>query len=102
MGQRPRTSTADWRHIFASEHQRRGIRSAQDNKALGRRCIEVGWNRGDLGVVREPVAPGCHRHLPGMPFPVETGAALEEPAGMYRMPRAARWRLVQRRKASRL
>ena len=58
--------------------------SADDNKALVRRYIEVGWSRGDLGVVRESVAPDYRRHQPGMPFPVETGAALEELVGMYR------------------
>jgi ketosteroid isomerase-like protein len=58
--------------------------SAKDNKALVRRYIEVRWSRGDLGVVRECVAPGYHRYWPGMPFPVETGAAPEELVGMYR------------------
>ena len=58
--------------------------SADDNKALVRRYIEVGWSRGDLGVVWESVAPDYRRHQPGMPFPVETGAALEELVGMYR------------------
>ena len=58
--------------------------SADENKALVRRYIEVGWSRGDLGVVRESVAPDYRRHQPGMPFPVETGAALEELVGMYR------------------
>jgi len=58
--------------------------SAEDNQALVRRYIEVGWSRGDMGVVRDSVAPGYHRHQPGMPFPVQTGAALEELVGMYR------------------
>jgi predicted ester cyclase len=57
--------------------------SAEDNKALVRRYIEVGWSRGDLGAVRESVAPGYHRHQPVMPFPVETGAASEELVGVY-------------------
>jgi predicted ester cyclase len=58
--------------------------SAEDNKALVRGYIEVGWSRGDLGAVRESVAPGYHRHQPEMAFPAETGAALEELVGMYR------------------
>jgi predicted ester cyclase len=58
--------------------------SADDNKAIVRRYIEIGWSRGDLGVVRESVTATYHRHQPGMPFPVETSAALEELVGMYR------------------
>ena len=58
--------------------------SADDNKALVRRYIEIGWSRGDLEAVRESVTANYHRHQPGMPFPVETGAALEELVGMYR------------------
>ena len=58
--------------------------SVEQNKAFVARYIEVGWSRGDLGVVRESVAPDYHRHQPGMPFPVETGAALEELVGMDR------------------
>lgn len=58
--------------------------SVDDNKALVRRYIEVGWSRGDLGVVRESVARDYRRHQPGMPFRVQTGGALEKLIGMYR------------------
>jgi len=58
--------------------------SVEDNRTLVRQYIEVGWSGGDLDVVRESVIPGYRRHQPGMPFPVESDAALEELVGMYR------------------
>jgi ketosteroid isomerase-like protein len=76
--------TVLWRPASPASIQGSRTMSVDDNKALVRRYIEVGWSRGDLGVVRESVVSGYHRHQPGMPFPVETGAALEGLVGMYR------------------
>jgi predicted ester cyclase len=58
--------------------------TVDENKAVVRRYIEVGWSKGDLGVVQNSVTSGYRRHQPGMPFPVETGAGLEDLIGMYR------------------
>src|SRR5882757_533128 len=56
----------------------------EDNKAVVRRYIELGWSRGDSGVLKECVAPDYHRYQPGLPFPVESENDLEQVIGMYR------------------
>ena len=56
----------------------------EDNKAVVRRYIELGWSRGDSGVLKECVAPDYHRYQPGLPFPIESENDLEQLIGMYR------------------
>jgi steroid delta-isomerase-like uncharacterized protein len=58
--------------------------SVQDNKAIVRRYIEIGWSKGDMAVVAESVAADYRRHQPNMAIPVESGAALQELIGSYR------------------
>jgi steroid delta-isomerase-like uncharacterized protein len=58
--------------------------SVEENKAIVRRYIEIGWRKGDMDVVTESVAPNYLRHQPNMMMPVETGKALTTLIGAYR------------------
>lgn len=58
--------------------------SVDENKAIVRRYIEVGWSKGDMAVVTDSVAPNYRRHQPNMMMPVETGEALTTLIGAYR------------------
>jgi steroid delta-isomerase-like uncharacterized protein len=58
--------------------------SVEENKAIVRRYIEIGWSKGDMGVVTDSVAPDYLRHQPNMVMPVETGEALTTLIGAYR------------------
>jgi steroid delta-isomerase-like uncharacterized protein len=58
--------------------------SVEENKAIVRRYIEIGWSKGDMAVVAESVATNYRRHQPNMAMPVETGEALCTLIGVYR------------------
>jgi steroid delta-isomerase-like uncharacterized protein len=58
--------------------------SVEENKAIVRRYIEIGWSKGDMGVVTESVAPDYRRHQPNMMITVETAEALATLIGAYR------------------
>ncbi len=58
--------------------------SVEENKAIIRRYIEVGWSTGDMAAVAEAVDPGYRRHQPNMAMPVESEKELEQLIGMYR------------------
>jgi steroid delta-isomerase-like uncharacterized protein len=44
--------------------------STEDNKALARRFYEEGWNKGNLAIFDELLAPNHVLHDPGFPEPV--------------------------------
>jgi steroid delta-isomerase-like uncharacterized protein len=58
--------------------------SVEENKAIVRRYIEVGWSTGDMSAVEEAVAPDYRRHQPNMVMPVESEKELEQLIAMYR------------------
>lgn len=58
--------------------------SVEENKAIIRRYIEVGWNRGDMDAVADAIDPSYRRHQPNMVMPVESEKDLEQLIGMYR------------------
>jgi steroid delta-isomerase-like uncharacterized protein len=58
--------------------------SVEENKAVIRRYIEVGWSTGDMRAVEAAIAPGYLRHQPNMVMPVESEKDLEQLIGMYR------------------
>jgi steroid delta-isomerase-like uncharacterized protein len=58
--------------------------SVEQNKAVIRRYIEVGWSTGDMSAVAEAVAPEYRRHQPNMVMPVESEKELEQLIEMYR------------------
>ena len=58
--------------------------SVEENKAIIRRYIEVGWSTGDMTAVAEAVHPDYHRDQPNMVMPVESEKDLEQLIGMYR------------------
>lgn len=58
--------------------------SIEENKAVIRRYIEVGWSTGDMGAVADAVDPGYRRHQPNMAMTVESEKELEQLIGMYR------------------
>jgi steroid delta-isomerase-like uncharacterized protein len=58
--------------------------SVEENKAIIRRYIEVGWSTGDMSAVEEAIAPNYRRHQPNMVMPVESEKDLEQLIGMYR------------------
>lgn len=58
--------------------------SVEENKAIIRRYIEVGWSTGDMSAVEEAIAPDYRRHQPNMPMPVESEKELEQLIGLYR------------------
>ena len=58
--------------------------STETNKALLRKWIEEGWNKGDLAVVDEVYAPNVAQHDPGSPFPVNNTEGLKMYVGMYK------------------
>ena len=58
--------------------------TVEQNKAIVRRYIEVGWSKGDMAVVAEAVAPGYLRHQPNMAMAVESEKDLETLIGVYR------------------
>jgi steroid delta-isomerase-like uncharacterized protein len=58
--------------------------SGEENKAVIRRYIEVGWSTGDMRAVEDAIDPGYRRHQPNMVMPVESEKDLEQLIGMYR------------------
>ena len=58
--------------------------SVEQNKALIRRYIEVGWSTGDMSAVSDAIAPDYRRHQPNMAMAVESEKDLEQLIGMYR------------------
>jgi steroid delta-isomerase-like uncharacterized protein len=58
--------------------------SVEENKAIVRRYIEVGWSKGDMAVVTDSVAPDYRRHQPNMMMPVESAEALTTLIAAYR------------------
>jgi steroid delta-isomerase-like uncharacterized protein len=58
--------------------------SVEDNKAIVRRYIEVGWSKGDMEVVLDSVDANYRRHQPNMMMPVETGEDLTTLINAYR------------------
>jgi steroid delta-isomerase-like uncharacterized protein len=58
--------------------------SLEENKAIVRRYIEVGWSTGDMSVVEEAVAPDYRRHQPNMVMSVESEKELEQLIALYR------------------
>jgi steroid delta-isomerase-like uncharacterized protein len=58
--------------------------SVEENNAIIRRYIEVGWSTGDMGAVEDAIAPDYRRHQPNMPMTVESEKELEQLIGMYR------------------
>ena len=58
--------------------------STEDNKAIIRRWVEEGWNKGNLAVVDEVYAANVVQHDPGSPAPVTSSAALKQYAAVYR------------------
>lgn len=57
--------------------------SIETNKALIRRWVEEGWNKGNLAAVDEVYAANVVQHDPGSPFPVNSAEALKRYVGMY-------------------
>src|SRR5258708_28462530 len=58
--------------------------SLEENKAIVRRYIEVGWSTGDMSVVEEAVAPHYRRHQPNMVMSVESEKEVGELLALYR------------------
>jgi predicted ester cyclase len=58
--------------------------SVEENKAIIRRYIEIGWSKGDMDVVGESAAPTYVRHQPNMAIAVESSEALKTLIGIYR------------------
>jgi steroid delta-isomerase-like uncharacterized protein len=58
--------------------------SVEENKAIIRRYIEVGWSTGDMDAVADAIAPDYRRDQPNMVIPVESEKDLEQLIGMYR------------------
>ena len=58
--------------------------STETNKAVVRRWVEEGWNKGNLGVVDEIYAANVLQHDPGSPFPVNSAEALKMYVDMYK------------------
>ena len=58
--------------------------SVEQNKAIIRRYIEVGWSTGDMNAVEDAIAPDYRRHQPNMVMAVESEKELEQLIGMYR------------------
>lgn len=58
--------------------------TVEENKAIIRRYIEVGWSEGDMAVVSESVAPAYRRHQPNMAMAVDSSEALQSLIGVYR------------------
>ncbi len=58
--------------------------STEDNKAIIRRWVEEGWNKGNLAVVDEVYAANVVQHDPGSPAPVTSSGALKQYAAVYR------------------
>ena len=58
--------------------------SVEENKAIIRRYIEVGWSTGDMSAVEEAIAPNYRRNQPNMVMPVESEKDLEQLIGIYR------------------
>ena len=58
--------------------------SVEENKAIIRRYIEVGWSKGDMSAVDDAIDPGYRRHQPNMVVPVESEKDLEQLIGLYR------------------
>lgn len=58
--------------------------SADENKAIIRRYIEVGWSTGDMSAVEAAIDPNYRRHQPNMVMAVESEKDLEQLITMYR------------------
>jgi steroid delta-isomerase-like uncharacterized protein len=58
--------------------------SVEENEAIIRRYIEVGWSTGDMSAVEDAIDPSYRRHQPNMVMPVESEKDLEQLIGMYR------------------
>ena len=58
--------------------------TTEQNKALIRRWVEEGWNKGNLAVADEVYAPTVVQHDPNSPMPVNDREALKMYAGGYR------------------
>jgi steroid delta-isomerase-like uncharacterized protein len=59
--------------------------SAEQNKALLRKWIEEGWNKGNLAVVDELYAPDFTQHDPSTPASVSSAEDLKRYVAGYRM-----------------
>src|SRR5437868_1352263 len=58
--------------------------TTEQNKALIRRWVEEGWNKGNLAVVDEIYAPNVVQHDPNSPLPVNSSEALRQYVSGYR------------------
>jgi steroid delta-isomerase-like uncharacterized protein len=58
--------------------------AAEEDKALVRRFIEVGWSKGDMDVIGASVTANYRRHQPGLPINVATSDDLKQVVQMYR------------------
>ena len=58
--------------------------STEQNKAIIRKWIDEGWNKGNLAVVDELYTANVVQHDPGSPMPVTSSAALKGYVGMFR------------------
>ncbi len=59
--------------------------SAEQNKALLRKWIEEGWNKGNLAVVDELYSPDFTQHDPSTPVSVSSAEDLKRYVAGYRM-----------------
>jgi steroid delta-isomerase-like uncharacterized protein len=58
--------------------------STETNKAIVRRWVEEGWNKGNLALVDELYAPNVVQHDPSSPAPVTNSEALKMYVTGYR------------------
>jgi steroid delta-isomerase-like uncharacterized protein len=58
--------------------------TTEQNKALIRKWVEEGWNKGNLAVVDDVYTLDVIQHDPNSPLPVNSSEALKMYAGSYR------------------
>src|SRR6476620_7527471 len=58
--------------------------SAEQNKAIVRKWIEEGWNKGNLNLVDDLYTPNVVQHDPSTPFPVSSAEAIKQYVGGFR------------------
>jgi steroid delta-isomerase-like uncharacterized protein len=73
------------RTVGRSNNQKRRLpMSAEENKAIVRRMIEEAWNKGNLAVVEEIVAPSYIGHDPSYPMPIQGSDGFKQYVSMTR------------------
>jgi steroid delta-isomerase-like uncharacterized protein len=65
MGEQPRVAGPEQQQM--ADAQGHGVMTAKDNKARSRRFFEEVWNRGNMGVLDELIAPELVDHDPAAP-----------------------------------